>query len=249
MAALFDELLFRPDLFRKKDTENFPVTAQLEWANSQPRNAQTGIRTTSVGRLDPVNTFTMSVGLLNAADMDYVNTFLRGGYGSAYGCRMYLPHDHALTLNPIATADGVKTSFPIVRLYARPGDNSHVYTRRIFKPVVQVAVEKNGFQLTQPGDGVTARVPGAGTPNYFDSAFRVFFNDGAHEQLSGWTVDAKTGIVYFSVAPTNGTVILVTCVFDTPMAFDGNQFQMMYDYPSEVQYQVREILGPELGLT
>jgi hypothetical protein len=147
-----------------------------------------------------------------------------------------------------ATADGVKTQFPLVKNYARPGDATHVDVRRIFKPVVQVAKEKNSFQLAQ-ADGVTARVVGAGAPNYFDSAFRVFFNDAAHEQTTGWTADTKTGILYFASAPANNTVILVTCVFDTPLCFDGNTFTQLYDVPSGAQYAFREMLGAELGLT
>jgi hypothetical protein len=91
MAALFDELLFDPSFFRKKEGETYPVSAQLEFANSQPRNGQTGVRKTNIGRLDPTDLLTMDVALLSDANRDYFIAFLRGGYGSAYGFRAYLP--------------------------------------------------------------------------------------------------------------------------------------------------------------
>lgn len=222
-----------------------PVSAQLEFANSQPKNAQTGIRQTNVGRLDPVEACTVDVSLLTEENRAYFIKFIRGGRGSAYGFRFYAPHDHSAALEAFATGNGVLTSFPLYLTYPRPGPSTHMAggvahpdVRRIYKPVIQVAKEKNSFQLYE-ADGVTARVPAV--------AFKIYF--GAVEQTSGWTVDCKTGIAYFTVAPPNGTVIQWTGTFDTPVCFDGNAFTQLYDVPSGAQYVMREMLGPELGIT
>jgi hypothetical protein len=241
----FDEILFDSELIRTEAREKFPVSAQLEFGNSQPRNAQTGIRQTNVGRLDAIEGVTVDLGLLDDTDRRYFINFIRGGQGSAIGCRVYLPHDHTATLEAFATGNGVLTSFPLYLTYLRPGPATHMAggaahpdVRRIFKPVVQVAKEKNSFQLYE-ADGVTARVP--------EVSFKIYF--GAVEQPTGWTVDCKTGTVYFTVAPSNGTVIKWSGVFDVPMAFDGNTFAQHFDVPSSAQYVMREMLGPELGLT
>lgn len=245
MAANFDDILFKPSLIRKESGGKYPVSAQLEFANSQPRNAQTGIRKTNVGRLDAVETATVDLGLLDDTDRRYVINFLRGGQGSAVGFRAYLPHDHSATLEAFATGDGSTTQFPLYLTYPRPGPSSlmaggaaHPDVRRIYKPVVQLAKEKNSVQLYE-ADGSTARVP--------EVSFKIYF--GAVEQTTGWTVDCKTGIVYFTSAPADGTVISWTGVFDVPMCFDGNTFTQLYDVPNGAQYVMREMLGPELGLT
>jgi hypothetical protein len=118
------------------------------------------------------------------------------------------------------------------------GGEAHPDVRRIFKPVVQVAKETNGFQLYE-ADGVTARAP--------EVPFKIYF--GAVEQPTGWTVNAKTGVVTFGAAPPDGAVIKWTGTFDVPMAFDGNTFTQLFDVPNGAQYVMREMLGPELGLT
>lgn len=248
MATVVDDLLFDPTLFRKESGSQYPVSASLEWANSQPRNGQTGIRKTAVGRLDPINIFTMDIALLDAADNAYIQNFLRGGQGSAVGFRGYLPHDHTLTMEPIGTGNGVLTQFKIVKTYSRPGDTTHPDVRRIFKPVVQVAKEKNSFQLYQ-ANGSTPRVPGT-YPNYFDKPFKVYFD--AVEQTANWSVDCKTGILYLTgaaVAGSSGHIIYVDGVFDTPLCFEGNSFTQLYDVTSGAQFGFRELLGAEMGLT
>lgn len=46
------------------------------------------------------------------------------------------------------------------------------------------------------------------------------------EQFSGWTVDTTTGIVTFSSAPTNGTVIAAGFEFDVPVRFDAERIEI-----------------------
>jgi hypothetical protein len=246
MVTLVDEVLFDPWLMRKPTAEKYPITATLEWANSQPRNGQTAVRKTNVGRLDATENVSADLSLLNEADRDYFIRFLRGGQGSAVGFRAWMPHDHTLTMEAIGTGGGGVTQFKIIKTYYRDGTSSHPDVRRIFKPVVLQAQEQNGFQLKQPRTG-NARVVGGYTPNWMDKPFRVFLD--AVEQVSGWKVDCKTGILYFTAAPAAGKIVYVDGVFDVAMAFDGNQFTQLFDVNSGAQYAFRELLGPELGLT
>lgn len=48
------------------------------------------------------------------------------------------------------------------------------------------------------------------------------------EQASGWTVDTTTGIVTFSVAPTNGHTITAGFEFDTPVRFNTDYLEIDY---------------------
>lgn len=249
MPANFDETLFDFELIRAGAGEKFPVTATLEFGNAQPRNAQTAIRKTNVGRLDAVQTCNLDLRLLEEAERAYLNNIIRGGQGSAVGLRVYLPHDHTATLEAFATGDDETTEFPLRLTYSRPGPASHMAdgaahpdVRRILKPVVQVEKETNAFQLYEP-DGQTERVP--------EVEFKIYFIVGAVdvEQTTGWTADARTGIVTFDDPPADGTVIKWTGCFDTPMAFEGNSFAQQYDVPSAAQYVMREMLAPELNLT
>jgi hypothetical protein len=238
MAALFDEILFDFNLIRKKAGEQYPVSAQLEYANAQPKNAQTAMRKTNIGRLDPVELLTLDIALLTEADRTYFINHLRGGQGSGVGFRCFLPHDHTATLEAFGLGTGALKEFKLVLTYARRGETTHPDVRRIFKPVVQLSKEKNGFQLYEP-DGVTPRV--------ITSPLRIF-SDG-NEVATGWTVDARTGIVYFTTAPALNKVLTWSGHFDVPVAFEGNVFTQMYDLTSGAQYTLREMLGPELGLT
>lgn len=233
-----DEILFDTSLIRKKSGEVYPVSAQLEYANSQPRNAQTGVRQTNVGRYDPTETDSVDIGLLDNESRRYFIRFLRGGQGSAVGFRCYLPHDHEAIHEPFGLGDGETTEFKLVVVYSRPGETEHPDVRRIFKPVVQLNKETNDLQLYE-ADGQTERVIGNPLKIYADDV----------EMTTGWTVDATTGDVTFDVAPAEDVVLDWSGDYDTPMAFEGNTFTQLFDVPSGAQYVWREMLGPELGLT
>ena len=43
---------------------------------------------------------------------------------------------------------------------------------------------------------------------------------GTVEQMSGWTLDATTGVITFTTAPANGVVIRAGFEFDVPVRFD-----------------------------
>jgi uncharacterized protein (TIGR02217 family) len=48
------------------------------------------------------------------------------------------------------------------------------------------------------------------------------------EQTSGWTVDTTTGIVTFSVAPTNTHPVTAGFEFEVPVRFDTDFLEVDY---------------------
>lgn len=240
----FDEILLDPNIFTDERSGG-SFTGWPEFANTVIKNPKTGVHKTNVNRFDPLEVLTVNMGLLTPAQRAYLLNIWRSGYGSGYGFRVRVIYDYTATLEAFAVGDGVETEFQLYKTYGRLGPAAnmaegaaHPDVRAIVKPVVQVAKETNSFQLYE-ADGVNARVH---TP------FKIFF--GASEQASGWTVNAKTGIVTFAVAPTNGTVIKWSGEFDVPMAFTGNTIPFKHDVTSSEAQNVsfRELLPAELGL-
>ena len=52
---------------------------------------------------------------------------------------------------------------------------------------------------------------------------------GMVEQLSGWTVDATTGVVTFTTAPGSGVIIRAGFEFDVPVRFDTDTLDVTLD--------------------
>jgi uncharacterized protein (TIGR02217 family) len=52
---------------------------------------------------------------------------------------------------------------------------------------------------------------------------------GMVEQMSGWTVDATTGIVTFATAPASGVIIRAGFEFDVPVRFDTDVLDVTLD--------------------
>jgi uncharacterized protein (TIGR02217 family) len=52
---------------------------------------------------------------------------------------------------------------------------------------------------------------------------------GMVEQMSGWTVDATTGVVTFITAPGNGVIIRAGFEFDVPVRFDTDVLDVTLD--------------------
>ena len=53
---------------------------------------------------------------------------------------------------------------------------------------------------------------------------------GMVEQLSGWTLDATTGVVTFTTAPAGGVVIRAGFEFDVPVRFDSDTLDVTLDF-------------------
>lgn len=238
VAYLFDEVLFDHNLYRVREGGGAPLTGWPELANTVIRNPKTGVHKTNVNRFDAIEMLSLAIALIDEADRAYLVNFWRGGYGSGVGFRLRVPYDYTAALEAFAVGDGVKTDFQLYKTYTRPGVTARQDVRAIVKPVVQVAKETNGFQLYE-ADGVTARTPVV--------PFAIQFN-GAN-QASGWTVNAKTGVVHFTSAPANGVIIGGTFEHDIPAAFTGNTIPFQHGFTSEAQnVNFREILPAELGL-
>src|SRR5262245_8417052 len=151
MAALFDEVLFDPEIISAGGG------GSPEFANTIIRNPATGVYQVNVNRYDPVEVWTIDLFILDQNDRDYVNRFWRGGFGSAYGFRVVVPSEFKMVDEVIGTGNGSQTAFNITRTYTRPGTTGHSYIRRITKPVATTLLTGGSATLYEP-DGVTPRV-------------------------------------------------------------------------------------------
>jgi uncharacterized protein (TIGR02217 family) len=52
---------------------------------------------------------------------------------------------------------------------------------------------------------------------------------GTVEQMSGWTLDATTGVVTFATAPGSGVIIRAGFEFDVPVRFDSDSLDVTQD--------------------
>ena len=53
---------------------------------------------------------------------------------------------------------------------------------------------------------------------------------GMVEQMSGWTLDATTGVVTFNTAPANGIIVRAGFEFDVPVRFDSDTLDVTLDF-------------------
>jgi len=53
---------------------------------------------------------------------------------------------------------------------------------------------------------------------------------GMIEQMSGWTVDATTGVLTFTTAPANGVIVRAGFEFDVPVRFDSDTLDVTLDF-------------------
>ena len=52
---------------------------------------------------------------------------------------------------------------------------------------------------------------------------------GGVEAVSGWTVDATTGVVTFAMAPAAGVLVTAGFEFDVPVRFDTDRLDVTWD--------------------
>ena len=52
---------------------------------------------------------------------------------------------------------------------------------------------------------------------------------GVVEQMSGWTLDATTGVVTFTSAPSNGVIVRAGFEYDVPVRFDTDMMDVTLD--------------------
>jgi uncharacterized protein (TIGR02217 family) len=52
---------------------------------------------------------------------------------------------------------------------------------------------------------------------------------GTVEQMSGWTLDATTGVVTFTIAPGSGVIVRAGFEFDVPVRFDTDMLDVTLD--------------------
>ncbi len=240
VTYLFDEVLLDPTLFSRAAGDS-PLSGWPEYMNTFVENPRTGARKTNVNRAVPLWKLTVDLVLVVASKLPYFLNFWCGGAGSAYGFRCRVPWDYVASLEAFAVGNGSTRNFQLYTTRARTGVSGHSMVRPIIKPVVQLAKEKNSYQLYE-ADGATPRVPAR--------LFKIYF--GVTEQTTGWTVDCKTGVVTFTTAPTAGTVISWSGEFDIAASFDGNAINHRNDSDTVSRgssVRIREMPPWEIGIT
>ncbi len=53
---------------------------------------------------------------------------------------------------------------------------------------------------------------------------------GMVEQMSGWTLDATTGVISFTTAPASGIIVRAGFEFDVPVRFDSETLDVTLDF-------------------
>lgn len=241
MAALFDEILFSPDIIIAGG-----MTGGMEYANSMIRNPATGIYKVNVNRYDFIHVWTVSTDSLTETQLDYCVEFVAGGFGSGYGFRVMIMSDFFVIDEVLGTGNGIQTVFPLIRSYSRPGA-SHSYSKRIIKPVVNALLGGGGVTLYEPNGTTTRAIPsvrgaGRGVP-----AFLVKNNGST---VTNYTVDNVVGKITFATAPIAGHVITWSGEYDIPMRWMNNSFPTKPDISSDFQsWTMNEMLAAEFGIT
>lgn len=68
-----------------------------------------------------------------------------------------------------------------------------------------------------------------------DASVQLFLS--GTEQLSGWSVEASSGLVEFETAPATAVDIAVSCEFDVPVRFDTDLLQAIIPGPDVHHWQ------------
>jgi len=237
---LFDEILFNSGLLTDESAVGSP-----EYANTMARNPATGVFKTNVTRYDFQQVWNINTNLLTPAELDYFIEFWAGGFGSGYGFRIRIISDFYMVDEVVGVGDGIKTTFPIIRTYTRPGA-THNYQRRIIKPVVAPSPLRSSVALFE-SNGVTPRIiPSALGAALGVPAFTVKLNT---TPTTAYTINNTTGVITTNSPPANGVSVKVSCEYDTPVRFMNNSFQMKPGVSSDVGgLQLVEVLPAELGI-
>lgn len=190
MSSLFDEILLDPLIFSAGDAVGGP-----EFANTNIKNALTGVFKTNINRFDFQQSWTIDFNQLNHTQRLYLMQFWVGGFGSGYGFRCWIFNDFYMIAEVQGTSDGTSASrtWLLIKTYRRPGA-SHSYSKRIIKPVVNGARLAGGCPTLYEPDGVTTRViPTAEGVLNSVPAFTLYFNGVA--QSTGYTISNTTGTI------------------------------------------------------
>ena len=109
------------------------------------------------------------------------------------------------------------------------------------------------YKSALPSQAITATDQPIGTGNDSDTTFALLkrYTSGAQswsraiakpvagtirvaldmvEQMSGWTLDATTGVITFTTAPANGVIIRAGFEFDVPVRFDSDTLDVTLDF-------------------
>lgn len=229
MSSLFDEILLDPLIFSAGDAVGGP-----EFANTNIKNALTGVFKTNINRFDFQQSWTIDFNQLNHTQRLYLMQFWVGGFGSGYGFRCWIFNDFYAIAEVLGTSDGTIASktWLLTKKYRRPGA-SHSYSKRIIKPVINAHPAAGSVTLYEP-DGITSRaIPSTEGALNGVPAFTVYLNGVA--QTTGFTIDNTTGTLVFTSAPANGVVVSYSGEYDYPVKIMQNSLGLKADLQSEIK--------------
>ena len=146
--------------------------------------------------------YDVAYGIRKADDLAAVVTFFEARGGRLYGFRFKDWSDYKSSLPSVATS---------------PTDQSIGTGTGALKTFQLVKRYTSGAQTWTR----TITKPVAGT---------VLVALNGVNQASGWTVDALTGIVTFTVAPANGVAVSAGFEFDVPVRFDSETMDVTLDF-------------------
>lgn len=198
----FNEVLIDP---LPKGYDRMP-SGGPEYANTYVSNAA-GFTKVNIDRFDAIRRYRVDYSALDDTMYQRLMKLHIVNFGGAIGFRFkdwtdYFASADGTPCNPLGglmqfgTGNGVKTTFPLTKTYTL---GSRTFTRQIIKPVA----------------GGLAHDTRANTVKIYKDAV---------EQTSGVTVNSATGIVTFTAAPANNTVLAWTGEFDVPVRFGADYF-------------------------
>lgn len=218
--------------------DRFPLDISFG-ASGGPQYRTTVVTTTSGFETRTVNwsvargKWNVSHGLKTIEQLDPLVAFYRARRGKAIGFRfrdwtdyasdmasvhgsvqqqadpLTMPPDGSMTPIAFGTGTGVATDFQLSKTYQSPGGDDPI-VRDIRKPV------------------------SSGTPQAADPNAVVRIYDAGTLQTEGagndYVIDTTTGIVSFTVAPANGNALTWDGLFDIPVRFDTDEFNVTIEH-------------------
>jgi uncharacterized protein (TIGR02217 family) len=187
--------------------------------------AVSGVRQRNANRLDFIGRWAIAYDVLTPDSLYDLYKFFVCRQGMAYGFRFLAPEAHSVpstAAEQFGTGNGVTTTFQLQRQWT---SGPRTYTKKIIKPM-------------------------AGGLTYVSGASEVKIYDNGTEVTSGVSVSSTTGVVTFTIPPTNTHILTWSGTYHTPVMFGRDAFESEIDIGSTSLWGVDiiEILPQELGL-
>jgi uncharacterized protein (TIGR02217 family) len=167
-------------------------------------------------------TWNIGYGIQAAPDFQLVQSFFYARRAKGHGWRFKDWSDYQLVNEIIAVADGVTSTFQIVKTYEALGPAP--YVRKITRPV-------DGTSYAFDVNTNIYKVP---------STVNVYVN-GSLQDPSTYVVNSG-GIIAFTFFPAANSLVSVTCDFDVPVRFDSDVFDLTLELYNAGVVQALQII-------